>query len=118
MFIGIDPHGEAFEFDPDNVRHRDVVLWAVLRGDMPWDTVRNIVDNYPDHAATYAILGCLAWADGVPSTARILVDAALQIDPNYGLALLLDRSLVANMPAEPWVEQLTSWDYEYVAGLI
>lgn len=97
-----------------DLRLRDAAIELALAGDDEdarresrsqaeafWlDLTRRAVDEWA--AAPATISGLIAWQSGSGTRARIAVERALECDPGYSLALLLERTLDAGMSPSFW----------------
>ena len=62
------------------------------------------------------LAGC-AWLDGNGALATIALERALDCDPSYSLARLLDRAIAHNVPPSVWTDSLAAVSYdECLAG--
>lgn len=73
-----------------------------------------ILGKIPEHqvAACATVLAGVVWLDGNGSLARIALDRALDADPDYSLAQLLDTALVNAVPSRVWTESLEAVSYD------
>lgn len=67
-------------------------------------------DEFVAPAAT-VLAGC-AWLDGNGVLANVAVARALEVDPDYSLAQLLDRALTHGIPPHVWAESLAAVSME------
>lgn len=58
-----------------------------------------------------ALAGC-AWLDGNGALASVALERALDADPSYSLARLLDRAISHSVPPSVWTESLEAVSYE------
>ena len=58
-----------------------------------------------------ALAGC-AWLDGNGALACVALERALDADPSYSLARLLDRAISHSVPPSVWTESLEAVSYE------
>lgn len=58
-----------------------------------------------------ALAGC-AWLDGNGALATVALERALEADPSYSLARLLDRAISHSVPPSVWTESLEAVSYE------
>lgn len=92
-----------------DVRVRDCLLWYLSRSEWPRDclgaltgVVRCAGPRYLAPVATCA--GIAAWLAGDGVRAATAIERALQDDPDYSLAILVDRSLRHGLPPVAWRE--------------
>lgn len=73
-----------------------------------------VMGRIPEHhvAACATVLAGVVWLDGNGSLARIALDRALDADPDYSLAQLLDTALVNAVPSRIWTESLEAVSYD------
>lgn len=62
-----------------------------------------------DRAAPAALTAVASWYQKDTTMAHAAVEEALRADPHYSLALLIQKALKKNMPAEPWIETVAKW---------
>jgi hypothetical protein len=94
-----------------DVRVRDTVLWELMQRE-PWawahaaERLAHVVAGAPrGHAAPAAcVLAVLRWQVGDGSRASAAIERALDDDPTYSLALLIDRCLGVAMHPQAWRE--------------
>ena len=72
----------------------------VARAEKPWV------------APLATVLGGIVWLAGFPEQTRVAIDRALDCDPSYSLALLLDIALRHNVPASVWSASLEAVSFE------
>ena len=73
----------------------------------------NLCQIPESHVASAAtVLAGVVWLDGNGPLARIALDRALDADPEYSLAQLLDTALVNAVPSRIWSESLEAVTYE------
>lgn len=89
-------------YDDPHVRS---VLKIALHSHMP-----NVPEAFVAPAAT-VLAGC-AWLDGNGVLANVAVARALEVDPGYSLAQLLDRALTHGVPPHVWAESLAAVSME------
>lgn len=72
-----------------------------------------ISQAHVEHVAPLAtaLAGC-AWLDGNGALATVALDRALEADPSYSLARLLERAISHNVPPSVWTESLEAVSYE------
>lgn len=58
------------------------------------------------------VFGGIVWLAGFPDQTRSAIDQALDSDPSYSLALLLDIALRHNVPASIWSASLEAVSFE------
>lgn len=96
-----------------DVRVRDTALWEItMRGDSARDRALVLLITAlrgcerADAPAVATTLAVVAWLLGDGARAAIAIDRALAIDPQYSLAILMQRSLAAGLPPRHWVEAM------------
>jgi len=96
-----------------DTRVRDTVLWDLMHSGVDtWseaaDSLAEVVAGSPDEyvAAPATILGILRWQQGDGSRAAAAVERALEADPSYSLADLINRSLLVGLHPGVWAEGL------------
>ena len=77
------------------------------------DVLRRTQTRWVAPVAT-TLAGC-AWLDGNGALARMAVDRALESDPEYSLARLLDRALTHGVPPRVWAESLAAVSFDECA---
>jgi hypothetical protein len=102
-----------------DVRVRDTVLWELMRAPASsWcraaDSLANTVAASPRHlvAPAATVLSILRWQIGDGSRAGAAVELALEGDPAYSLADLVNRCLLAGMHPAVWREGLADLSRE------
>jgi len=63
-------------------------------------------------AALATVLAGVAWLDGNGAVTQIALDRALEEDPGYSLAHLLQLALSHNVPASVWADSLEAVSYD------
>lgn len=96
-----------------DVRVRDTVLWDLLHAsEDDWaeaaDSLAEVVAGAPEGyvAPAATILAILRWQQGDGSRAAAAVERALEADPAYSLADLINRSLLIGLHPAVWAEGL------------
>ena len=70
-----------------------------------------------DVASLATVLAGCVWLDGNGALATIALERALECDPSYSLARLLDRAIAHNVPPSVWTDSLAAVSYdECLAG--
>lgn len=102
-----------------DVRVRDTVLWELMHAPTStWcqaaDSLASIVSGSPRHlvAPAATLLSILRWQIGDGSRAGAAVELALEGDPTYSLADLVNRCLLAGMHPAVWREGLADLSRE------
>ena len=92
-----------------DVRVRDTVLWDLIhehpdRWQVAAAALTGLVRGAPDHAVApvATLLAVVRWQMGDGARARIAVDRALRVAPDYGLALLIEGLLDHGQPPWTW----------------
>ena len=108
-----DEHGQLCIALCD-IRTRDGLLRrlhdaAELRGQVRDHLLREIGRAHQEWIPPLAtVFGGVAWLDGDGDITRVAIDRALEIDPAYSLARLLDIALRHNVPATVWSASLAA----------
>ncbi len=84
----------------DDPRLRSVLKLALH------SNMRSVPTHWVAPAAT-VLAGC-AWLDGNGVLANVAISRALDVDPEYSLAQLLDRALTHGVPPHVWAESLAA----------
>ena len=63
-------------------------------------------------AALATVFAGISWLDGHHEETRLAVDRALEVDPTYSLAQLLDIALRHNVPASVWSSSLAAVSFD------
>jgi hypothetical protein len=98
----------------DDFRWRDALLRQVLEDAslrLPVRaTLMDIATRCPEAyvASTATTLAGVVWLDGNGTVARVAVDRALESNPEYSLARLLDRAFEAGIPPRVWIDSLSA----------
>lgn len=102
-----------------DVRVRDTVLWDLMHSGVDnWseaaDGLAEVVSGSPDAyvAPAATILAILRWQQGDGSRAAAAVERALDADPSYSLADLINRSLLVGLHPATWAEGLAGLSRE------
>ncbi len=101
-----------------DIRTRDGLLRKLhdeskLRPQVCRHLTREIVRaGEPWVSALATVFGGIVWLAGYPDQTRIAIDRALECDPSYSLALLLDIALRHNVPASVWSASLEAVSFE------
>lgn len=105
-------------------RVRDTVLWELMRMEAPvWalaaDRLAQAVGAAPEgHVAPAAtLLSILRWQLGDGTRAIAAVERALDCDPSYSLAALVDRCLESGMHPQVWRQGLEGLTREECRGV-
>lgn len=101
-----------------DIRTRDGLLRRLhdateLRNQARDHLVREIARSHQDCTPPLAtVFGGIAWLDGDGAITRVAVDRALELDPAYSLAQLLDIALRHNVPATVWSASLGAVSFD------
>ena len=75
--------------------------------------VREVARSHDDYVAPLAtVFAGTAWLDGQNDVTRLAVDRALENDPTYSLAQLLDIALRHNVPPAVWSSSLAAVSFD------
>jgi len=101
-----------------DIRSRDGILRRVLENKHDRRMIsHNLVTLFcvapiQYRAAIATVLAGASWLDGDQATTRHAIDVALEEDPEYSLARLLDTALIHGVPHRVWVDSLTAVAYD------
>ena len=101
-----------------DIRTRDGLLRRLhdaqeLRSCVREHLIREIDRAHEDWLAPLAtVFGGITWLDGDAELTRAAVDRALENDPGYSLAQLLDIALRHNVPASVWSSSLAAVSFD------
>ena len=101
-----------------DIRTRDGLLRMLhdspeLRAQFQVHLVREVVRAQQEFVAPIAtVYAGIAWLEGHTNRTRLAVDHALQIDPSYSLAQLLDIALRHNVPPTVWSSSLAAVSFD------
>ena len=101
-----------------DIRTRDGVLRRILdQADQRESVALGLVQLFSVTPARYraavsTVLAGAIWLDGNQEMTRYAIDIALEEDPEYSLARLLDTALVHGVPHRVWVDSLNAVGYE------
>lgn len=101
-----------------DIRTRDGLLRKLhdapeLRGQFLSHLIREVGRSTQEFTAPLAtVYAGIAWLEGQTQLTRLAVDHALQIDPSYSLAQLLDIALRHNVPPSVWSSSLAAVSFD------
>jgi len=102
----------------NDVRCRDAVLWVLARPEADLGKIgayfSGVVINSPEDlvAGPASVLAAVRWLQGDGLRAVAACHKALEADPDYTLALLVERALSAGLPPAFWVDTMRVLTYE------
>ena len=86
-----------------------------VRSQLMKEISRAQIANVP---ALATVLAGVAWLDGNGALATIAIERALDVDPSYSLARLLNRAISHGVPPSVWADSLEAVSYqECLAGV-
>jgi hypothetical protein len=75
--------------------------------------IREVARSQPEFVAPLAtVYAGVVWLEGHTQLTRLAVDHALQVDPTYSLAQLLDIALRHNVPPAVWSSSLAAVSFD------
>jgi len=101
-----------------DVRMRDALLRTLFDQDLLRPFIRSALmttisqANESDVPSLATVLAGCAWLDGNGALASVALDRALDVDPSYSLARLLDRAITHGVPPSVWADSLEAVSYE------
>ena len=101
-----------------DIRARDGLLRMLhdrpeVRVDFQAHLIREVARSQQEFTASLAtVYAGITWLDGQTELTRLAVDRALEIDPSYSLAQLLDIALRHNVPASVWSSSLAAVSFD------
>ena len=106
-----------------DIRMRDALLRTLFDKDLMRPLLRSSLmtaisrANDSDVPALATVLAGCAWLDGNGALAGVALARALDVDPSYSLARLLDRAITHGVPPSVWADSLEAVSYaECLAG--
>ena len=102
-----------------DVRVRDTLLWEATQVDR--ESLRVVYEYactvaramHPEDAApACSVAAIVAWVMGDGARANIAVGYALEADPDYSLARLVDVSLRSGLPPQAWADSMRALTYK------
>ena len=101
-----------------DIRARDGLLRMLhdrpeVRSDFQAHLIREVARSQQEFTASLAtVYAGISWLDGKTELTRLAVDRALEIDPSYSLAQLLDIALRHNVPSSVWSSSLAAVSFD------
>ena len=101
-----------------DIRMRDAFLRILFDDSMLRPKVRATLitcvarASEKDIPALATVLAGCAWLDGNGALASVALNRALDVDPSYSLARLLNRAITAGVPPSVWSDSLEAVSYE------
>jgi hypothetical protein len=101
-----------------DIRTRDGLLRIIhdhpeAREDLRAHLIREVARAQQEFVAPLAtVFAGISWLDGHHEVTRLAVDRALEVDPAYSLAQLLDIALRHNVPASVWSSSLAAVSFD------